>query len=455
VTLDRGDKDGLERPIGSVAELAGYFRAGEKAAPAFRVGLEHEKIALASESGAPVAYEGEHGIGAILRDLGAREGWQPVDEAGRIVALDRDGASVTIEPGGQLELSGAPSATVHEIARELRAHLDAAKAVGERHGVVWIALGAQPLHETDTLPRMPKERYRIMRAYLPTRGALALDMMHATASVQASYDYSDEADAVAKMRAALGLGPVVNALYANSSLYAGKASGYVSRRLAIWRQTDPDRCGGVPFVFDPDFGYERYTRWALDVPMFFIVRDGRYTPLGRTTFREFLERGHEGERATLADFDRHLTTLFPDVRLKRLIEVRGADSVPVDLVLSVPALWKGLLYDADARAAAFALVAGWSAAEREAAYDAVARRGLRAVAGGRRVIDLAREVVAIAATALRRLAARDGAGRDESVFLDALRPVLDAGRSPGEEVLERWEGAWQRDPRRLIADTRY
>jgi len=455
VTLDRGDKGELDRPIGSERELVDYFRAGEKPASSFRVGLEHEKIALATASAAPVPYAGEHGIAAILRDLGVREGATPVSEAGDLVALDQPSGSVTIEPGGQLELSGAPFATVHEIATGFREHLAAAKQVADRHGVAWLSLGAHPFTETDALPRMPKERYRIMRAYLPTRGALALDMMHATASVQASFDYADEADAVAKLRTALGVGPIVNALYANSSLYGGKSSGYVSRRLAIWRQTDPDRCGGIPFVFDPDFGYARYLEWALDVPMFFIVRGGRYTALGRTTFREFLERGHAGERATLADFDRHLTTLFPDVRLKRLIEVRGADSVPADLVLSHPALWKGLLYDADARTRAFALVAGWSPGEREAAYEAVARHGLRAEAVGRPVHDLARELVDLAEAGLRRLAARDAAGRDESGYLEPLRAVLATGRSPGEDVLERWEGAWGRDPLRLIADTRY
>jgi len=455
VTLDRGAKGELDHPIASQDELVDYFRAGEKPATAFRVGLEHEKIALTTATAAPVPYDGEHGVAAMLRDLGAREGSAPVDEAGRIVALDHEAGSVTIEPGGQLELSGAPFVTVHEIAAGFHAHLSAVTEVGDRHGVAWLSLGAHPLHETDVLPRMPKERYRIMRAYLPTRGALALDMMHATASVQASYDYADEADAVSKLRMSLGVGPIANALYANSSLYAGKACGYVSRRLAIWRQTDPDRCGGIPFVFDPDFGYARYLEWALDVPMFFIVRDGRYTPLGRTTFREFLTHGHEGERATLADFDRHLTTLFPDVRLKRLIEVRGADSVPADLVLSVPALWKGLLYDANARAGAWALVSGWSAAERESAYEAVARLGLRAEAGGRRVLDLARELVALAEAGLRRQGARDAAGRDETTFLEPLHAQLARGRSPGEELLERWEGAWGRDPRRLIADTRY
>lgn len=455
MTLDRGDKSELERPIESQRELVEYFRGGEKPEPAFRVGLEHEKIALTTATAAPVPYEGEHGVAAILRDLGARDGATPVSEAGEIVALDGPSGSVTIEPGGQLELSGAPFRSVHEIAAGLRAHLAAATEVGERHGVAWLSLGAHPFAETDALPRMPKERYRIMRSYLPTRGALALDMMHATASVQASFDYADEADAVEKLRTALGIGPIVNALYANSSLYAGKSSGYVSRRLAIWRQTDPDRCGGIPFVFDPDFGYARYVAFALDVPMFFIVRGGRYMALGRTTFREFLARGHGGERATLSDFDRHLTTLFPDVRLKRLIEVRGADSVPADLVISHPALWKGLLYDADARAGAFALVAHWSPAERESVYDAVARRGLRAEAPGRRVSDLAREIVSLAGSGLRRLAARDASGRDETAYLAALDAVLASGRSPGELLLERWEGTWGRDPRRLIADTRY
>lgn len=459
MTLDRA-KDELERPIQGPEDLVEYFRAGEKPRSAWRIGLEHEKLGLRAADASLLPYDGERGIEALLHVLGRSDRWKPVHEAGRLVALDLDGASVTLEPGGQLELSGRPARSAHDIAEELRRHLAAVRAASEPFDVAWLALGAHPFHPTEALPRMPKERYRIMRDYLPPRGSLALDMMHATASVQASFDYADEADMVAKIRMALAVQPYVSAIFANSSLYAGRPSGFVSRRMEIWRHTDPARCGGIPFAFDEGFGYARYAEWALDVPMFFVVREGRYTPLDGVTFRAFLRDGAGGHRATLADFDRHLTTLFPDVRLKRLLEMRGADAVSADLVCAVPALWKGLLYDDGARDAAWQLVRGASPAQREAACDAVARRGLGARApgpGGRdhAVLERAREIVGIATEGLRRLGERDAAGRDESVLLDPVHALLEGGRSPGEIVLERWDGDWDRRAERLIASTRY
>jgi glutamate--cysteine ligase len=454
VTLDRA-KSELDRPIEGPDDLVDYFRAGETPPTQWRVGLEHEKIALHVADASTVAYEGGDGIGALLRTLARDADWKTVNEGDVLVALDRDGESLTLEPGGQLELSGRPFRTIHETSRELSAHLEAVRAASKPAGIAWLALGAQPFHATADLPRMPKGRYRIMRQYLPSRGALAMDMMHATASVQASFDYADEADMTAKLRTALGVTSIVSAIFANSSLHEGRPSGFVSRRMEIWRHTDPARCGGIPFVFDEDFGYARYAEWALDVPMFFLVRDGAYTPLHGLTFRGFLCEGFEGRRATLADFDRHLTTLFPDVRLKRLIEVRGADSVAEDLVCAVPALWKGLLYDGEARSAAWALVASWSPGAREEAYRAVSRTGLSARAAGRPVLEWARELVEIAREGLRRIAHRDAAGRDERIHLDPVLAILEGGRSPGEIVAERWEGEWQRSPERLIASARY
>jgi len=454
VTLDRSATSELDRPIRSMGDLVAYFKSGEKAPTAWRVGVENEKLSLGPTC-RPVAYEGSSGIAAVLRALVSHTGWAAVEEDGKLIALEGEGASITLEPGGQLELSGAPLGTAHDTAREFRAHLALVKRVSEPFGIAWLALGAQPLHETSELPRMPKKRYEIMREYLPSHGTLALDMMHATASVQASFDYADEADMVSKMRTALGVTPIVAALYANSSLACGKASGFVSRRMNIWRNTDPDRCGGLGFVFEPDFGYTRYAEWALDVPMFFIVRDGQYFPLRGVTFRSFMQEGYQGLRATLADFDRHLTTLFPDVRLKRLIEVRVVDAVPTDLLCSVPALWKGLLYDAHACRTAFDLVREWGPVEREQAFDAVARRGLRARLGGRAIAELARELVAIAAEGLRRIGHRDTTGHDERVLLDAVQAQLERGKSPGETVVERWEGEWERSPERLIENMRY
>lgn len=455
MTLDRSARRELERPIESLDDLVAYFRSGEKPDPEWRVGTEHEKLGLYEAELAPVPFDGERGIAALLARIADVDDWKPIAEAGRLVALDRDGLSITLEPGGQLELSGRPLRTIHETCGELHEHLSLVRRVSEPFGIVWLGLGVQPLHGLDAIPRMPKERYHIMRSYLPTRGTLGLEMMHLTASVQASFDYADEADMADKLRTAMGVSPIVSALFANSSLAAGAPSGFVSKRLHIWRHTDPDRCGTLPFVFEPGFGYERYAEWALDVPMFFIVRDDGYHPMHGVSFRRFLRDGHEGQRATLADFDRHLTTLFPDVRLKRVLEVRGADAVPTRLLCSIPALWKGILYDAQARAAAWSLVQGWSFPERERVVDDVARHGLAARAADRPLLDLARDLVEIATDGLRRLGHRNASGQDESLFLDPVREQLAIGASPGAVLLGSWQREWQRAPRRLIEQVRY
>ena len=335
----------LDVPIGSVDELVAYLRGGEKPPERWRVGTEHEKIGLHVEDRTPVPYAGPRGIAALLEAIASSDGWERIAEGGNVVALRKGGASITLEPGGQLELSGAPLRTIHETCDEFHTHLHLMRRVSAPLGIVWLGLGMHPIHPVSELPVMPKARYRIMRSYLPQRGPLALEMMFATATVQANFDYADEADMVAKLRTAMGVSPLVSAIFANSSLSEGKANGFVSRRLHIWEHTDPDRTGLLEFVFEPDFGYRRWVEWALDVPMFFVQRGERYTPAQGTTFRRFLAEGFAGERALLADFDLHLTTLFPDVRLKRFIEVRGADAVPPDLTCSLPALWKGILYD--------------------------------------------------------------------------------------------------------------
>jgi glutamate--cysteine ligase len=312
-----------------------------------------------------------------------------------------------------------------------------------------------PIHGVPEIPSMPKSRYRIMRSYLPARGSLALEMMYATATVQANYDFSDEADMVAKMRTALAVSPIVSAIFANSSLSEGKANGFISRRLHIWQHTDPERTGFLPFVFEPDMGYRRYIEWALDVPMFFFVREGSYHPAGGMTFRRFLREGWGEQRATCADFDRHLTPLFPEVRLKHVIEVRGADAVPPGLTCSLPALWKGILYDADALEAAWRLVGDATQEEREAARSEVSRRGLAAHYAGRPMLELAGELARTASEGLRRIGHAGRRDPDESSFLDPVFEQLATGASPGQIVLERWEGEWQRSPDRLIEYARY
>ena len=439
--------------ISGLDDLTEYFRAAETPREQFLIGTEHEKIGVYVDDHRRVPYEGERGIGAVLEKIALVDGWERVTEGDHVIALLKDGASITLEPGGQFELSGAPLKTIGETCSELHTHLDLMKRISEEFGIAWLAVGADPLHAVSEIPHMPKGRYSIMREYLPTRGGLALDMMYATATVQANFDYSSEADMASKLRMAMGCSAIVSAMFANSPLAAGGESGFISKRVAVWGDMDPDRCGLLPFVFDEDFGYRQYVEWALDVPMFFVVRGHRYIPGKGTSFRQFIEHGFAGQRATLADWDLHLTTLFPEVRLKRFIEVRGADVVSADLICSLPALWKGLLYDAAACAAAWQLVAGWSLAEREAALPAVARRGLAADVAGRPVLELARELVEISDAGLGRLS--DESSPDERPFLDALRAQLALGKSPGEVTLERWRGEWGKSADRLIEHTRY
>lgn len=448
-----------DRTVDGVADLLAYFRAAETPRADWVVGTEHEKVGVYADTGDRVPYEGPYGIGALLEKIHAAVGWDRVEEQGRVIALARDGASITLEPGGQIELSGAPLATTRETCAEFNTHVDLVKSLSDDFGIAWLGLGIDPFHEVDDIPHMPKGRYDIMRAYLPTRGGSALDMMHATATVQANFDYASEADAIAKMRAALLATPVVSALFANSSISGGRENGWVSKRLMIWRDTDPDRCGLIPFVFDPDFGYERYMEWALDVPMFFLVRDHAYHAGDGTTFRQFMERGFEaaGEvhRPTLADWDTHLTTLFPDVRLKRIIEVRGADTVPRAHICALPALWKGILYDAGALEATHALFAGVTPAHLDEGQLDVARIGLRASLGGRPVSELARELVDIAGEGLSRIHAEGWSADDEQHFLDPLREQIEKGVSPGEEIATRWREEWNGDRAKLIEATRY
>lgn len=448
-----------EQPVSGPSDLLDYFREAEKPVSAFRIGTEHEKIGVYRDGHARVPYEGPRGIGALLERIASQDGWQRIyersGETDNLIALEKDGASISLEPGGQIELSGAPLRTIRETCREFNRHVDLVKLVSEDMDILWLSLGADPIHEVAEIPRMPKARYEIMSRYLPSRGELALDMMHATATVQANYDYASEADMASKLRSAMGCSPLASALFANSPIHAGKESGFVSRRVEIWRHMDPDRCGILPFVFEPDFGYEAYMRWALEVPMFFIVRHHRYRQATRLSFRRFLEEGLEGERATLGDWDMHLTTLFPEVRLKRVIEVRGSDAVPPRLICALPALWKGVLYDDDACAAAWRLVDALTLPEREALQADVARFGLAAEVDGRAVIDLARELVEISSEGLRRIALRGETDADERSFLDPLRELLARGKSPGEQILESWRGEWDGDMDRLLQASRY
>ncbi len=444
-----------DRPIEGQGDLLEYFRESETPREDWRVGTEHEKVGVYADTGDRVPFEGPYGIGVLLEKIAVAAGWDPVEERGKTIALLKDGASVTLEPGGQIELSGAPLRTSRETCREFNAHVDLVKELSDEFGIAWLGLGIDPFHEVSDIPTMPKSRYDIMRSYLPTRGGLALDMMHATATVQANFDYQDEADMISKMRTALVATPIISALFANSSISGGKENGFVSKRLIIWRDTDPDRCGLLPFAFDPDFGYERYMNWALDIPLFFVVREGAYHAGDGVTFREFMAKGWHDLRPTVGDWDTHLTTLFPDVRLKRIIEVRGADTVPRDLICALPAVWKGILYDEGAREATWELLGETSFTELDASQFDVAKRGLRAELGNRKVLDLARELVTHSAEGLRAIAEAGETDQDERVFLEPLFEQIEKGKSPGEEIADRWRGEWGRSRQRLIKATRY
>jgi len=444
-----------DQPIEGVADLLAYFREAETPRADWAVGTEHEKVGVYADTGDRVPYEGPYGIGALLEKIASATGWERIEERGRIIALSKDGASITLEPGGQIELSGAPLSESRETCSEFNTHVDLVKELSDDFGIAWLGLGIDPFHEVENIPTMPKARYDIMRSYLPTRGGLALDMMHATATVQANLDFSSEEDMIRKLRAALVATPVISALFANSSISGGKENGYISKRLIIWRDTDPDRCGLIPFVFDDDFGYAKYMEWALDIPLFFVIRDGAYHVGDGTTFRQFMSTGFEGLRPVQRDWDTHLTTLFPDVRLKRIIEVRGADTVPRELICALPAVWKGILYDADALAETWQLLGSMTPEALDVGQLDVAKRGLRAEMGGQKVLDLARELVAISSAGLGRIKQSGFSENDERGFLDPLREQIAKGKSPGEEVALSWRGEWGRNHERLIAATRY
>jgi glutamate--cysteine ligase len=450
--------DGPEGPIiESRDELVAYLEQGSKPKSDWRIGTEHEKFGFYRQSHAPVPYEGERGIHALLETLQHRFGWDPVIEDGNIIALSRKdcpkGGAVSLEPGGQLELSGAPLETVHQTQEELRQHLAEVGEVGRDLGIGFLGIGFSPKWTLRQTPVMPKERYRIMARYMPRRGTRGLDMMFRTATVQVNMDFGDEADMVAKMRVGLALQPVATALFANSPFTEGKPNGFQSYRADIWRDTDPDRTGLIPFAFEEGMGFERYVDYALDVPMYFVYRDERYIDVAGASFRDFLAgklAALPGVRSTLDDWADHLTTLFPDVRLKRFLEMRGADAGSFAQLWALPALWAGLLYDKEALDGALALIRDWTEAERQALRDAVPRLGLKTPFRGRNLRDVGREIVDLALGGLKRRARLDQNGEDERKALAPLIETIEEGRSPADRLLAAYHGPWRGDIDRLF-----
>jgi glutamate--cysteine ligase len=450
--------DGPQSPvIESRDELVADLEAGSKPPSAWRIGTEHEKFGFYRQSYAPVPYAGERGIGTLLDTLAQRFGWDPVTENGNIIALRRKdcpkGGAVSLEPGGQLELSGAPLENVHETYEELRQHLVEVGEVGGELGIGFLGLGFSPKWTLEQTPVMPKQRYRIMRRYMPTRGRHGLDMMFRTATVQVNMDFADEADMIAKLRVGLALQPVATALFANSPFTEGNPNGYQSYRAEMWRDTDPDRTGLLPFAFDAGMGFERYVDYALDVPMYFVYRDGRYIDVAGASFRDFLAgklAALPGVRATLDDWADHLTTLFPDVRLKRFLEMRGADAGSFAALWALPALWTGLLYDSRALDGAVALTRDWSEDERQGLRDAVPRLGLNTPFRGRTLRDIGREVVDLAQGGLKRRARLDRSGEDEAKALAPLVEIVEQGRSSADRLLADFAGPWRGDIDRVF-----
>jgi glutamate--cysteine ligase len=447
-------------PIEDRDELVAYLAAGCKPAEAWRIGTEHEKFGYRLEDHLPLPYGGPRSIRAMLEGLSDRFGWAPVEEAGNIIGLTRGSANVSLEPGGQLELSGAPLKTIHETCDEVNAHLREVKAVADGIEAGFIGLGAAPEWTHDQMPAMPKGRYALMTRYMGQVGTHGTQMMYRTCTVQVNLDWASEADMVQKFRVGLALQPVATALFACSPFFDGKVNGWQSWRARIWRDTDPDRTGMLPWVFADGMGFERYVDYALDVPMYFVYRDGRYVDALGQSFRDFLDGrlpALPGEKPTLSDWADHLTTLFPEVRIKRFMEMRGADGGPWRRLCALPALWVGLLYHGDSLDAAWEVCRGWTAEEREALRRDAAKLGLRAEIRGRSMRELAREVLAIAEAGLKARA-RPGAGgmiADETHFLNALHEIVAAGQTPADELLAKYAGEWHGDLSRIYAEYSY
>jgi glutamate--cysteine ligase len=432
-------------PITDERQLVEYLAAGCKPKAEWRIGTEHEKFGYTQDDLRSLPYDGERSVRALLEGLAARFDWQPIIEDGRPIALKRGRANITLEPGGQFELSGAPVKTLHETCCEVHEHLDQVRTVAAPLGIGMLGLGFQPKWRREDIPWMPKGRYRIMREYMPKKGQLGLDMMLRTCTIQVNLDFASEADMVRKFRVGLALQPVATALFANSPFTDGRPNGFVSYRSHIWTDTDPDRSGILPFVFDPDMGFERYVEYALDVPMYFVYRDGRYIDASGQSFRDFLAGrlpALPGEVPTLTDWNDHLTTLFPEVRLKRFLEMRGADGGPWRSLCALPALWVGVLYHDAALDEAYEWIADWTLEEHAQLRAEVPTHGLRTPFRSGTVQDLATRMLELADRGLRRRAEEDWAGQDERQFLTALRGIADSGRTPAEGLLELYHGRW-------------
>jgi glutamate--cysteine ligase len=440
--------------VRSVDDLEAYFHAGGKPRERWKVGVEYETPAVARAGGEALPYDGaQASIRGVLEDLAAAgDDWEPVYEDNQLIALRHaSGASITLEPGGQVEMSGKQCATIHEAQEELSEHTDRLVGIASSRSIAFLGLGISPVTPVERYPWMPKRRYRIMRQIMEASGTLGHRMMLQTATVQGNFDYASEEDARAKLRVSLGLSPILVAISANSPICDGQPTGFKSYRAHIWTDTDRDRCGLIPFAFDTHGIFRAYAEYALDVPMYFVARGGELLAALGMTFREFMTHGFGQHRATEADWSTHLTTLFPEARLKTYVEVRAADGQPQHRIMAVPALLKGVLYDDDCTAAVWDLVGKWPVGVRLEALASASKHGLDARVGRHRVVDLACEIVSIATNGLQRQAKLGPAGHDETIYLEGLRQDVEQGITPADRAL----AAWRRGPDALIQEFAY
>ena len=447
-------------PIEHHEQMVEYLASGCKPKSDWRIGTEHEKFGYCKDTPTPLPYSGERSILAVLEGLRDRFGWTAIEENGNLIGLEKDGANVSLEPGGQLELSGATLSNIHETCDEVNAHLKEVKSIADELNVGFIGLGAAPTWSHDDMPMMPKGRYKLMTDYMDRVGTMGKYMMYRTACVQVNLDFSSEPDMVQKMRVALALQPVAVALFANSPFFDGKVNGHKSWRSRVWRDLDADRTGMLPFVFEDGFGFEAWVDYALDVPMYFVYRDGKYINALGQSFRDFLKGelpALPGETPTLSDWADHLTTIFPEARVKKFIEMRGADGGQWRRLCALPAFWVGICYDQSALDAAWDLAKKWDAETREAWRVAASVSGFDAVVNGQKMLDLAKELVSISDHGLKQRAIKGAQGLipDETHFLDALKDSLETGKTPADELLDLYNGPWGQDPHRIFEEFSY
>jgi len=458
MTTPTRDIDETAPRIGSKRELVERLASGSKPKAQWRIGTEHEKFGFIEKTLRPLPYDGPTSVKALLEGMSSQFGWAPILEGEHIIGGKRNGASLSLEPGGQFELSGAPLETIHETDDELTEHLRETKAVAGPMGAAFLGLGFSPIWSLDETPMMPKGRYGIMKAYMEKVGRLGRQMMFRSCTVQTNLDFGSEADMVKKLRVSLALQPVATALFANSPFAEGRTNGFLSYRSHVWSDTDPDRTGMLPFAFEEGFGFEQYVDYALDVPMYFVRRYGKYLDASGLSFRDFMDGKLPilpGERPAMDDFDDHLSTIFPEVRLKTFLEMRGADVGLQPKISALSAFWVGLLYDDVALDAAWELVKDLTAAERQAFRSSVPFLGLRTPVRNTTAQSLAKQALAISAGGLARRSRLNSTGKDEGVFLHSLYEIAETGVTQAEQMLASYRGPWGRDVTRVFAEARY